>query len=236
MLPPFGSNMFQCTQSLVLLATTFLSLLLHHFLVSCDVLPDPSPSPPYGAYVKCPKRELSELIGEPTLGNHGFRIKISGNPERYVPGQMYTGKNLLTCFFTSLFCVLFRNAVQCGQLWVGCCCCCSSFQWPGGGSVWECESASTHWFVTRKQLNVVQSVSVINSTQLLTSREGSVRKISLSVFSQASNGGGDRAFTRPCSCCWCPCFPLSIFRGHTRGLISLLCVCLCLLFLSFGEA
>lgn len=103
--------MYQLTTASVFLATT-LPLFFLNFFASCDLLPEPNPSSSYGAYVKCPRRELSDLIGEPSLGNHGFRIKISGNPERYVPGQMYTGK-VTFCFF-----VLFINAVQSGQLCV----------------------------------------------------------------------------------------------------------------------
>lgn len=57
-----------------------------HLFVSCDL----DGSPTYVSYPKCPNRDLSEVIGEPNRGTHGFKIKISGNPDKYVPGQMYT--------------------------------------------------------------------------------------------------------------------------------------------------
>ena len=78
----------------------FIAFVLSTFLllVSCDL----EPSPSFGGNAKCPKRELTEIIGEPSNGNHGFKIKISGNPDKYVPGQMYTSTYNLGSFSGAL--------------------------------------------------------------------------------------------------------------------------------------
>ena len=42
-------------------------------------------------YPRC-KREPENTQVPVTPGSNGFRIKISGNPEKYVPGEVYTSK------------------------------------------------------------------------------------------------------------------------------------------------
>ena len=47
-------------------------------------------------------REPQGVTAPQTKGNNGFKIKLSGNPEKYVPGEMYTGNVILhscTSFF-----------------------------------------------------------------------------------------------------------------------------------------
>ena len=43
---------------------------------------------------KC-KREPPLTNVPKTSGDNGFKIVISGNPEKYVPGELYTGKSAL---------------------------------------------------------------------------------------------------------------------------------------------
>lgn len=85
------ASMAYCKMHLFI--TIVLSVGLH--LVSCDLL---EPSPSFGNILKCPQRGLTDVVGEPSLGNHGFKIKISGNPDKYVPGQMYTSMYTLPLF------------------------------------------------------------------------------------------------------------------------------------------
>ena len=41
-------------------------------------------------YLNCSKQELSGVIGESRKGSDGFKIKISDNSDKYVPGNLYT--------------------------------------------------------------------------------------------------------------------------------------------------
>jgi len=45
----------------------------------------------YGANYHSCNREPENVNAPLTKGNNGFKIKISGNAEKYVPGEMYTG-------------------------------------------------------------------------------------------------------------------------------------------------
>lgn len=52
------------------------------------------PTPTYGRYtaaLHC-NREPQGVTTKKTPGDNGFKIRISGNPEKYVPGEVYTGK------------------------------------------------------------------------------------------------------------------------------------------------
>jgi len=55
---------------------------------------DPA-TPNYGRYnnaVHCSREPPPGMVvGRKTPGDSGFKIKISGNPERYTPGEVYTG-------------------------------------------------------------------------------------------------------------------------------------------------
>jgi hypothetical protein len=37
-------------------------------------------------------REIPGVTSRRIQGDNGFKIKISGNPEKYTPGELYTGK------------------------------------------------------------------------------------------------------------------------------------------------
>jgi hypothetical protein len=45
----------------------------------------------YGANYPTCNREPVNVNAPVTKGTNGFKIKLSGNPEKYVPGEMYTG-------------------------------------------------------------------------------------------------------------------------------------------------
>lgn len=47
-------------------------------------------------YVPC-NREFGNRTSKKTSGDNGFKVKISGNPEKYTPGELYTG-NYFYCF------------------------------------------------------------------------------------------------------------------------------------------
>ncbi|KAK2704758.1 hypothetical protein QYM36_016971 [Artemia franciscana] len=38
-------------------------------------------------------REPDGRFGQKVHGDNGFRIKVSGSPDKYVPGEVYTGQN-----------------------------------------------------------------------------------------------------------------------------------------------
>jgi hypothetical protein len=57
-------------------------------------------------------RELDNMtIKSRTPGDNGFKIKITGNPEKYTPGELYTGN----CF-VFVFCILSEHFVACKRL------------------------------------------------------------------------------------------------------------------------
>lgn len=73
-------------------------------LVACNIVGDSvttSYSTRYGTYHQC-SREPMNTNSAKTPGNNGFKIKISGNPEKYVPGEMYTGKRLFPSLYSQL--------------------------------------------------------------------------------------------------------------------------------------
>jgi len=37
-------------------------------------------------------RQLPNVTASKSLGDNGFKIKINGNPEKYIPGELYTSK------------------------------------------------------------------------------------------------------------------------------------------------
>lgn len=54
-------------------------------------------TPNYGRYqnsVHCSREPLS-VSAKRSPGDAGFKIKVSGNPERYTPGEIYTGEYYL---------------------------------------------------------------------------------------------------------------------------------------------
>jgi len=52
--------------------------------------------------VRC-NREPIGVSNKKTPGDNGFKIKISGNPEKYTPGEVYTGKCHVAVYFHSCF-------------------------------------------------------------------------------------------------------------------------------------
>ena len=76
---------------LIVLLTTFLNINLSE----ADLVTVPTYSR-YGTnfQTSC-NREPPNVSAPQTKGNNGFKIKLSGNPEKYVPGEMYTGNTNL---------------------------------------------------------------------------------------------------------------------------------------------
>ena len=71
--------------------------------------------PPYSRYganyqTTC-NREPTTVNAPQTKGNNGFKIKLSGNPEKYVPGEMYTGMHYFLYYFI-LNCFLHLNSLS----------------------------------------------------------------------------------------------------------------------------
>lgn len=50
--------------------------------------------------VRC-NREPLGVASKKTPGDNGFKIKISGNPEKYTPGEVYTGMSIIYVSFVS---------------------------------------------------------------------------------------------------------------------------------------
>lgn len=67
-------------------------LLISLFVIVKSLVDQPAPN--YGRYQNSPhcSREPTGVASVKTPGDAGYKIKISGNPERYTPGEIYTGE------------------------------------------------------------------------------------------------------------------------------------------------
>lgn len=52
-------------------------------------------TPNYGRYgnsLHCHREPTAGVVAKKSYGDGNYKIKISGNPEKYTPGEVYTGK------------------------------------------------------------------------------------------------------------------------------------------------
>ncbi|XP_054160513.1 spondin-1-like isoform X4 [Oppia nitens] len=77
--------------SICLLLVTILAFIQQFSESDAEVITS-SPYSRYGASYQTTScsREPTNVATTQTKGNNGFKIKLSGNPEKYVPGEMYT--------------------------------------------------------------------------------------------------------------------------------------------------
>ncbi len=49
-------------------------------------------------------RQPEGVDASKTPGDNGYRLKISGNPDKYFPGEVYTGQQPLNLFLNCVVC------------------------------------------------------------------------------------------------------------------------------------